>query len=483
MDGFENPTFAAAEKTPGGTEEVEEALVALREIEAFAEPRAVAAIERLIAAKLNAAEHGRRLGSDEAPAEAAVRAISSAMARLSEAPMNWNQAVVHFACEEEDAGRRRWTTLVGAVLVLAQLMVAVSVSVGTIVQSCETNDDCPQAGTFCRGMGTMTTSSRCEYCGVIVPLPLQADPRTGGTLNHPMIEDFVGFNKTLVAEICISPTERFGWDGFAGKNGHPKLMPRSAVASWCESCVNAIDMSVDSLYMESLMRANVAAMAPFDWMAVLLTSFVVALAVIGELKDIELVELALHRVGDKVSPRWRICVWLIGAMRRWIFLPALVVDVPALVLYKGGDALSVCFNCVAVLFLTELDNVAYWTLLSERVRGRVEVDARVELDETKISALGRSKAVHLGLLMVMMPLIVWLCSFYGVFLLPFVAFGLGGVDQALDPAAVASSGGYARNTTGETGARASCKRVTQTTGLWFAGMVVYFAVFELSLSW
>ena len=75
MDGFDNPTFAAAEKTPGGTEEVEEALVALREIEAFAEPRAVAAIERLIAAKLNAAEHGRRLGSDEAPAEAAVRAI------------------------------------------------------------------------------------------------------------------------------------------------------------------------------------------------------------------------------------------------------------------------------------------------------------------------------------------------------------------------------------------------------------------------
>jgi hypothetical protein len=41
-------------------------------------------------------------------------------------------------------------------------------------------------------------------------------------------------------------------------------------------------------------------------------------------------------------------------VRRWLFLPALVAAVPALVLAKGGDALSVCFNTIAILFLTEV---------------------------------------------------------------------------------------------------------------------------------
>ena len=41
-------------------------------------------------------------------------------------------------------------------------------------------------------------------------------------------------------------------------------------------------------------------------------------------------------------------------MRRWVFLPVLVAAVPWLVLFKGGDALSVCFNTIAILFLTEV---------------------------------------------------------------------------------------------------------------------------------
>jgi hypothetical protein len=37
-----------------------------------------------------------------------------------------------------------------------------------------------------------------------------------------------------------------------------------------------------------------------------------------------------------------------------VFLPTLVMAVPFLVLFKGGDALSVCFNTIAILFLTEV---------------------------------------------------------------------------------------------------------------------------------
>jgi hypothetical protein len=45
---------------------------------------------------------------------------------------------------------------------------------------------------------------------------------------------------------------------------------------------------------------------------------------------------------------------LLGGVRRWVFLPALFYVVPNLVMIKGGDALSVCFNTIAILFLTEV---------------------------------------------------------------------------------------------------------------------------------
>jgi hypothetical protein len=41
-------------------------------------------------------------------------------------------------------------------------------------------------------------------------------------------------------------------------------------------------------------------------------------------------------------------------VRRWLFLPTLMMVVPFLVLAKGSDALSVCFNTTAILFLTEV---------------------------------------------------------------------------------------------------------------------------------
>ena len=45
---------------------------------------------------------------------------------------------------------------------------------------------------------------------------------------------------------------------------------------------------------------------------------------------------------------------MLGGVRRWVFVPSLVATVPMLVLLKGGDALSVCFNTIAILFLTEV---------------------------------------------------------------------------------------------------------------------------------
>jgi hypothetical protein len=144
-----------------------------------------------------------------------------------------------------------------------------------------------------------------------------------------------------------------------------------------------------------------------------------------------------------------------------VFLPTLVGAVPALVLVKGGDALSVCFNTIAILFLTEvictkfththsncempnpnlchaygpvpqIDNAAYAVGLSERVRTRVEEFGRVELRDTEAAALVRSKTVHVMLVVVTVPAAVWSEDFgWAQALVPFLVFWLGGVAEAV----------------------------------------------------
>ena len=105
--------------------------------------------------------------------------------------------------------------------------------------------------------------------------------------------------------------------------------------------------------------------------------------------------MAIRHAGDRIAPAYRFVLSLLGGMRKWTFLPALITGAPYLVFLKGGDALSVCFNTIAMLFLCEIDNLLYAFLLPERERARVEVEGRVELGESEVVALMRSKVVVL----------------------------------------------------------------------------------------
>jgi hypothetical protein len=71
-------------------------------------------------------------------------------------------------------------------------------------------------------------------------------------------------------------------------------------------------------------------------------------------QDITLCAIAIAHAGDRLSRGSRFALTLLGGVRRWLFLPALVSAVPILVVSKGGDAVSVCFNTIAILFLTEV---------------------------------------------------------------------------------------------------------------------------------
>jgi hypothetical protein len=141
---------------------------------------------------------------------------------------------------------------------------------------------------------------------------------------------------------------------------------------------------VDPLTATSLIAANIASMGPADWAALLFATCVASLAIVGELKvpcvlsglsmqglslevscpwltkggrceqDITLCAIAITHAGDRLTRGSRIVLALLGGVRRWVFLPTLVLVVSWLVMFKGGDALSVCFNTIAILFLTEV---------------------------------------------------------------------------------------------------------------------------------
>eukprot|EP01052_Picozoa_sp_SAG31_P021187 SAG31_NODE_1626_length_7710_cov_28.409933_2_plen_80_part_00 len=74
------------------------------------------------------------------------------------------------------------------------------------------------------------------------------------------------------------------------------------------------------------------------------TSIIVALSVVGELKDIRLVSIAIEQAGDNLSKQWAIGMAGISFVRRWLFLPGLIIVALRLVYINGGDALSICFK-------------------------------------------------------------------------------------------------------------------------------------------
>eukprot|EP01050_Picozoa_sp_SAG11_P032888 SAG11_NODE_10905_length_797_cov_2.421203_1_plen_116_part_10 len=76
----------------------------------------------------------------------------------------------------------------------------------------------------------------------------------------------------------------------------------------------------------------------------------------------------------------------------WVFLINVLHIVSWLVTYQGGDAMSVCFNTIAVLFLCEVDNAAFAMVLGERARARVESAGRIKLNDSEFAALARSKS-------------------------------------------------------------------------------------------
>ena len=90
---------------------------------------------------------------------------------------------------------------------------------------------------------------------------------------------------------------------------------------------------------------------------------------------------------NALSVGWRRALVFLGGVRCRVFVPGLMCTVADLVAIGGGDALSVCLNSIAVLFLFAVDTIAFTHLLNEKLRARVLECGRVELTDENAEEL------------------------------------------------------------------------------------------------
>ena len=223
-------------------------------------------------------------------------------------------------------------------MVLLQSATAYGVMMGTMAPSCVTSDQCG-ADMYC-ATDPGGHKGGCEFCGGI--------------------PDIIEESNVTLVQHCSPPYYTYSHEMDAAGNLVVGLGQRDTEpnrASWCEACVHA-DGTVAPTTIDSFMASNLDGMFFFDNVALVFAAFVVAFTVVGELKDIELCSMAVAHAGDKLSKGWRLALGFLLWMRRWVFLQGLMLNVPVLVVMKGGDALSVCLNTVAILFMCDVDNIA-----------------------------------------------------------------------------------------------------------------------------
>ena len=194
------------------------------------------------------------------------------------------------------------------ILLLLQQMTITSVAAGVSVSACVDNDDCAPGSTC-----SLITEKRgfCSMC-------IRADGVT------PFLGDGTALNAT--AYCSTVPTD----DPF------------------CMACFDS-DLPGDhwNTGKNLKQRFNAATDRMFggDWAALILVSSVFGLYVAGEVRDIKLCEITFESHNGPSAPVWvQAALFILGSWRQYAFLGMLAHIVAMLVLHRGSDAISICFN-------------------------------------------------------------------------------------------------------------------------------------------
>ena len=264
-------------------------------------------------------------------------------------PTSFHQATIYYGLERPDTPpQRKYGLLATSIgIVFLQCFVATGLGQGVTLSTCSEPSDCSR-GTFC-------DEGICDFCW----LTHKSCCRTNST------------GTCVIAEknregMCTTCTTSKGWEAFQ----------------------DVVKERVDSMLVQ-------------DWITLLLASFVIAFAVFAEIRDVLLCEIALRDISKRreVPRGWRFAINGLNYARYICLLPNIIVSVTSLVHEDGGRVKYVCLNTVAVLFLLEVDNLAFLHGLGERTRMEAEQHAhsgaRVTEDDLRTMGIVKSICVVL----------------------------------------------------------------------------------------
>ena len=213
------------------------------------------------------------------------------------------------------------------------------------------------------------------------------------SISH-QFRDAGGYNYTEVAAVCANPAQPRPWDAYNPLGTTVVEWPAEGVLNWCDVCVFFDGDGVSDIDGYSAIEqiySNVAMMGKTDWLAFGLTGTVVGLTTAREARDIMVCDLQNADIENKA---WQSVLTLQSSVRRYLFIPSLLACISALVIYQGGDALTVCFNAVALLFLADIDNYTYGFEITDDLRMRLETEGRTRMGELDANAAANSQIMH-----------------------------------------------------------------------------------------
>jgi hypothetical protein len=182
----------------------------------------------------------------------------------------------------------------------------------------------------------------------------------------------------------------------------------------CDGCYEEGRNPPYMLY-SSATAQNINIMQPKDWLTLVFCLYIIAMTFANEMRDIKICQVTrAKRCNTGSEGGWKhnraaLAILSLGSfLRQFTIIPFLANTVITLVSVQGGDAVNVCLNAVAILFIMEVDNFTYQFVLSESLTNFVEEYGATELDQTERNQIDIIKTVYLFVSFTIMLLGIWL---------------------------------------------------------------------------
>jgi len=310
---------------------------------------------------------------DRRASQVLARELARDREHVGEAPTNFHQATIYFCIADVAPLATKLKFQFGSwSLVLLQMFVVIGLFISTQSASCMSTVHCPSDQVCVPNWQINNKDLQTRRCRVCSD------------------EEAVDFLTEYFPNV--------GEENFT--------CPVSEYRGECEACY---DLTMRA-FTGSSPYERIDAMLVTDWLALVIASGVIALAVAKEIQDIILCRLTYNRLlqaYDSGYPKstllWNASHQIIAICRRFVVLPGVMSVAALLVSWRGADILSISLNTVAVLFLLDLDNLAYDFALPAKIRSLVDQQARAELDVSASIMLSWTKVTHCLVVVVFIP--------------------------------------------------------------------------------